>query len=136
MKLSISNIGWAAEQDAEVYDLMKRFSFSGLEIAPTRIFPENPYEKLDAAREWAQMLKQQHGFCIPSMQSIWFGRQERIFGTADEREILLDYTKKAIDFAAAIDCKNLVEHSRTGPIRRSAWNFSVPSAITHCAGER
>ena len=90
MKLSISNIGWAAEQDAEVYDLMKRFSFSGLEIAPTRIFPENPYEKLDAAREWAQMLKQQHGFCIPSMQSIWFGRQERIFGTADEREILLD----------------------------------------------
>ena len=108
MKLSISNIGWAAEQDTQVYDLMKRFSFSGLEIAPTRIFPENPYEKLDAAREWAQMLKQQHGFCIPSMQSIWFGRQERIFGTADEREILLDYTKKAIDFAAAIDCKNLV----------------------------
>ena len=108
MKLSISNIGWTAEQDAEVYDLMKRFSFSGLEIAPTRIFPENPYEKLDAAREWAQMLKQQHGFCIPSMQSIWFGRQERIFGTAEERGILLDYTKKAIDFAAAIDCKNLV----------------------------
>ena len=42
------------------------------------------------------------------MQSIWFGRKDKLFGTEEERQILGDYSRKAIDFAAAIDCKNLV----------------------------
>ena len=42
------------------------------------------------------------------MQSIWYGRAEKIFGTEEEFNILVDYTKKAIDFAATIGCKNLV----------------------------
>lgn len=108
MKLSISNIGWSAEQDDMVYTMMKEYGYSGLEIAPTRIFPDAPYEKNAEAEKWSKELKQQFGFSIPSMQSIWFGRQEKIFGDAQERQILIDYTKKAIDFAAAIDCKNLV----------------------------
>ncbi len=108
MKLAISNIGWRTEQDEAVYVLMKKYGFTGLEIAPTRIFPKTPYEKLTEARKWADALKKDYGFDIPSMQSIWFGRQERIFGSAEERNILFDYTKKAIDFAAAITCGNLV----------------------------
>ena len=31
-KLSISNIGWTKEQDQEVYYLMKKYGFSGLEM--------------------------------------------------------------------------------------------------------
>lgn len=46
MKLALSNIGWDAEYDRQVYELMKRHGFTGLEIAPTRIFPETPYDKL------------------------------------------------------------------------------------------
>jgi sugar phosphate isomerase/epimerase len=42
------------------------------------------------------------------MQSIWYGREEKIFGTAEERQTLIDYTKQAIDFASTIHCKNLV----------------------------
>lgn len=106
--LSISNIGWAVDQDTRVYDLMKKYGFSGLEIAPTRIFPESPYEKNREAGAWAETIKSDYGFCIPSMQSIWFGRQEKVFGTAEERNILLDYTKKAIHFAEEIGCRNLV----------------------------
>jgi sugar phosphate isomerase/epimerase len=108
MKLSISNIGWAAEQDAQVYALMKKYGFTGLEIAPTRLFLEAPYEQLSRAAEWAAELQGQHGFTVPSMQSIWFGRQEKLFGTPAERKALLDYTKRAIDFASAIHCRNLV----------------------------
>ncbi len=108
MKLSISNIGWDAENDNSVYSLMREYGFSGLEIAPTRIFPDSPYDKTEEAHAWAEELKSRYGFLIPSMQSIWFGRQEKLFGTEGEREILIDYTKKAIDFAAAIHCKNLV----------------------------
>lgn len=108
MKLSISNIGWQAGQDEAAYELMRKYGFTGLEIAPTRIFPDAPYARLPEAEAWAQELGKQYGFCVPSMQSIWFGRQEKIFGTAREREILTDYTKRAVDFAEAVGCKNLV----------------------------
>ncbi len=108
MKLSISNIAWTADQDEAVYRLMRRHGFTGLEIAPTRIFPDNPYDKLEEAHTWAKQLKREHVLEISSMQSIWFGRQENMFASEKERRVLLDYTKKAIDFAVAVGCKNLV----------------------------
>ncbi len=108
MKLAVSNIAWIKENDREVYGLMKEYGYSGLEIAPTRIFPQTPYEKVQEAEKWSMELNQNYGFTIPSMQSIWFGRKERMFFSKEERRILFDYTKKAIDFAAVIGCKNLV----------------------------
>jgi len=108
MKLSISNIAWTTEQDGEVFALMRKHGFSGLEIAPTRIFPEQPYERIDEAAAWKARLYGEWGFELPSMQSIWFGRSERIFGSAAERVALRDYTFAAIRFAEAIGCGNLV----------------------------
>lgn len=108
MKLSISNIGWDEKNDEAVIKLMKENGFLGLEIAPTRIFPVNPYDKLKEAKEWSQVLKEQIGLQIPSMQSIWFGRKENMFLSDAQRNMLTIYTKKAIDFANAINCKNLV----------------------------
>ena len=108
MNLSISNIGWAEENDVAVYTMMKNYGFTGLEIAPTRIFPEQPYSNLEQARIWADKLKSENGFIVPSMQSIWYGRTEKLFGTDEESAALVDYTKKAIDFAEAVGCKNLV----------------------------
>lgn len=108
MKLSVSNIGWTAGQDNQVYELMKKYGFSGLEIAPTRIFPEAPYDQLEEAGIWAEDMKKKYGFCVSSMQSIWYGRKERIFGTSEEFARLVEYTEKAINFAAAVDCRNLV----------------------------
>lgn len=108
MKLSISNIAWSAEHDAEMYQFLKETCFHGLEIAPTRVFPENPYDKLSEAKVWADELKEKYGLEIPSMQSIWYGHQEKIFGSKEDRKVLVDYTKKAIEFAESIGCKNLV----------------------------
>lgn len=108
MKLAISNIAWSSEHDTEVYKLMDRYGFQGLEIAPTRIFAEAPYEHLDEARLWSQTIHDLYGFSIPSMQSIWYGRQEKMFGDIKDRCFLEDYTKKAISFASNIKCHNLV----------------------------
>lgn len=105
---SISNIGWPAELDLQVYELMRKYGFSGLEIAPTRIFPERPYERIAEAAAWSEDLKREWGFCVPSMQSIWYGRRERLFGTEEERKALIEYTFRAVDFAASIGCGNLV----------------------------
>lgn len=108
MKLSISNIGWDISDEITAYELMKKWGYSGLEIAPTRIFPIEPYTKLKEAGIWSEKINREYGFSVSSMQSIWYGRQEKIFGSEEERNILLDYTKQAIDFAAVIGCKNLV----------------------------
>lgn len=108
MRLAISNIAWESESDEKIYKCMKTFGFIGLEIAPTRIFSVNPYDCLEEAKRWKKGILEQYGFCVPSMQSIWFGRQEKIFGNQEERSALTEYTKKAIDFAAIIDCGNLV----------------------------
>lgn len=108
MNLSVSNIAWPAAQDAEVYQAMQDDGFIGLEIAPTRLFPVDPYARIREAAVWSRNLKDSYGFVISSMQSIWYSRHERIFGSNEEREVLTDYTRNAIDFAAAVGCKNLV----------------------------
>ena len=108
IKLSISNIAWTSEYDQQVYEYIRDARFSGLEIAPTRIFPKNPYDYIQQATDWATTIKNLYGFSVSAMQSIWYGRQEKIFGTEEERKALIDYTKKAIDFAEVIGCKNLV----------------------------
>lgn len=108
MKLSISNLAWNSNQNKTVYKLMKKYGFIGVEIAPTKIFPETPYSHIEEASEWAKSLKRTWQFEIPSMQSIWYGRTEKLFGSEEERNVLLNYTKSAIDFASAIKCKNLV----------------------------
>lgn len=108
MELSISNIAWTQENDTTVYNLMKKYGYTGLEIAPTRIFPEAPYSKTVQARSWSRNLYEKYGFVISSMQSIWFGIQEKLFGSNEEREILMDYTKKAINFAEVTGCHNIV----------------------------
>lgn len=129
MKLSISNIGWTEADDLQVYDLMQRYGFSGLEIAPTRILPNKPYDRLPEIRQWYQKLNMDYGFSVPSMQSIWYGRSESIFGSPEEREALLAYTKKAVDFARTIGCRNLVfgcprnRNLPEGACARSAVSF-------------
>lgn len=108
MKLSISNIAWPSENDLEMYKFLQSIGFEGLEIAPTRLFPERPYGNYEKAKEWALRLKENYGLVVPSMQSIWYGHSEKIFGDKQERQILIDYTKRAIEFAEAISCGNLV----------------------------
>ena len=108
MKLSISNIAWDIKDNETVYAYLNKKIFSGLEIAPTKLFPENPYSHIAEAAEYFSQLKQNYGLEVSSMQSIWFGKTGNIFNSEEERKDLQDYTFKAIDFAAAIGCGNLV----------------------------
>lgn len=108
MKLSISNIAWTKEYDSEMYSFLKSTCFNGIEIAPTRIYPEIPYKRLSEAKDWATSLFEKYGLIVSSMQSIWYGHTEKIFGDKKDRQILINYTKEAIDFAEVIGCGNLV----------------------------
>ena len=107
MKLAASNIGWTAEQDPAVWQLLGELGYQGLEIAPTRIFPEEPYRQLDEAIAFEQKMLLTYGLTIPSMQSIWYGQTGNLF-VPEQAQELCEYTRQAIDFAYACQCGNLV----------------------------
>lgn len=136
MRLSISNMAWTAEHDADMYAFLQREGFTGLELVPTRIFPSLPYGHISEAKDWAAQLKEVYGLVVSSMQSIWYGRQEKVFGSAEERRVLVDYTRRACEFAQAIGCHNLVFGS---PRNRETLNLDndYPVAIDffHTIGE-
>lgn len=119
VRLAASNIAWTADEDEAIYRRMKHLGYKGLEIAPTRLFVENPYDAChrQEAKKFRRNLMQTYGLSVVSMQSIWFGRKERLFGTKAEREALLSYTKQAIDFAATLECPNLVFGSPKNRVR-------------------
>lgn len=136
MKLSISNIAWSAEHDADMYEFLQREGFTGLEIAPTRIFPSLPYEHVSEARDWAAQLKETYCLTISSMQSIWYGRQEKMFGDNADRKALIDYTRKACEFAKTINCKNIVfGNPRNRETTDIAGDYPVAIDFFHTIGE-
>ncbi len=107
VKLAVSNIGWDVSVDQEIYSFMQKNGFEGLEIAPTRIFAESPYDHLQEAKEWSTFLNGKYGLSVPSLQSIWYGQTGNIF-VDEDRKKLSSYTKKGIDFASAVGARNLV----------------------------
>ena len=86
MNLIISNIAWAPEHDEEMYLFLSQNGFDGLEVAPSRIFPDFPYDHAREMKAYASRLKDAYGLAIRSMQSIWFGRTENIFDGAEPAE--------------------------------------------------
>ena len=109
MKLCISNIAWSAPEDSQVYEIMKRFGVSGLETAPTRLFPDSPYDRPADDIEKAKKDILSYGLTPVAMQSLHFGAGGMaMFEGAESRKALLDYTKKAVLFAENLGAKILV----------------------------
>lgn len=125
LKLAISNIAWDKADDEAVYAAMQQNGFTGLEIAPTRIFPEYPYENLTGAALFGGYLLNRWGFHVPSMQSIWYGQTGNIFDPVQAEE-LLDYTAEAFQFAHTINC----------PVWCSAAPKPPPGPAAHRGGGR
>ncbi len=110
MKLCASNIAWEEKDDHLVYSVLNSLGFHGLEIAPTRWISETPYlpQNAEYCKQVAINIQREWDLRIVSMQSIWFGRSENIFGSEQERESIYEYMCKAIDFAHTICCPHLV----------------------------
>lgn len=135
MKISISNIAWEKENDIHIYEHLKKNNFAGIEVAPTKIIIENPYNETQKAKEFSNKLKKDYDFVISSMQSIWYGKTENIFGSLNERKELIDYTKKAIDFANAIECGNLVMGCSKNRIMKNKEDMKIAILFFEELGE-
>lgn len=140
MKLSISNIAWNTPDNEKVYRYLNKKRFSGIEIAPTKLFPEEPYLHIDQAYDYFSELKAKYGLEVSSMQSIWYGKTGNIFHNSDECTSLLNYTFQAIDFASVIGCRNLVfgnpKARNMGADHREEESFGFFKSISDYAYEK
>ena len=108
MKLSVSNIAWNESFNDTIYEYLAQEDYTGIEIAPKKIFPNFPDVNPDELIEFKNSINKKYHLIISSMQGIWYGITENIFSSAQERAFLLDYTKKIIISAEYLECKNIV----------------------------
>ena len=105
MKLSISNIAWDKDQNEDVFNLIKQYKFSGIEIAPTKVF-KNPkkatFDELDLFKQFVS----KHQLIMPAMQSLLYGMPHlNIFSKYPET---VSYLKRMIDVANILEIRVLV----------------------------
>ena len=111
LKYAISNIAFSPAQKEEIYKLILNHGFSGLEIAPSLFLDgaKLPYEVEIEELAKQKKLANDAGLELVSMQSLLFGVQNLfLFESEKSRKDLLNYCKKAIDFAATLQIPNLV----------------------------
>ncbi len=108
IKLCISNIAWEMEDDDTVYSMMNQLGFHCLEIAPTRVF-STPYDQPMASLLSYKKHVESFGLQLVSMQSLIYNRPDvQLFTDDQSREQFKGVLKQAIDFASALNIKNLV----------------------------
>jgi sugar phosphate isomerase/epimerase len=135
VKLAVSNIAWEQKNDEEILRYLADSGYSGLEIAPDRLIPENPYAQTALAKQICQNIKERFGLAICSMQAILYGRREQIFAGAADRMIIFKQVKKAIDFAAKLSCPNLVFGAPKNRVIRDKNQYPLAVEFFYQLGE-
>lgn len=126
MKLAISNIAWDSSENLAIYSLMKKYRIEGLEIAPTKFFPKDPYLQDKIILSNLKKEIEEKELKIASMQSILFGRNDlKLFEGLGKREELLDYLKKGVLFAKELGIKNIVFGNPKNRISTSDLDYEI-----------
>lgn len=130
-KLAISNIAWAVEQEARVFKILRKNGITGIEIAPTKVWPNWQGITEVAVTNLRKRLAQE-GFSVPSLQAILFGKADiLLFG--DKRSTnykLEEHIKFVADIAAMLGASKLVfgaplirDPGKLAP--DEAWNTAI-----------
>ena len=108
MKIAISNIAWPIEADAAIADVLVELGVSGIEIAPTKMWPA-PLEASDAAIDAYRRNWEAHGIAIIAAQALLFGHPElTLFEDAATRERTFTYLSGIVRACARLGAKWLV----------------------------
>jgi sugar phosphate isomerase/epimerase len=123
MKLAISNIAWNESEDDSIYKLMKKCNFLGLEIAPTRLFPDSPDIK---EKEILQLKTKLEEISVVSLQSILYGRPDlKLFKNEQKRLELFNYLKKVINFSEILGARTIVFGSPKNRISYTDSDYEI-----------
>ena len=107
MKLAISNIAWETHNDPLVLRKLSELNINGIEIAPTKIWPNWKGASQQSAEIYKKQMADQ-GFQIPAMQAILFGKPELQLFDNDTHKSFLEHIKLVSDLAVGFGAKVLV----------------------------
>lgn len=128
MRLAFGNIAWAADEDLAVQNLLRDTPFQGIEVAPTRLWPNWDGATPEAAAAYASSMAAA-GFSTPSLQSLLFGRPDlQVFGTPQQQSALIAHLARVARLAAALQAKVLVFGS---PKNRDRGHLTPAQAMQH-----
>lgn len=122
MKLAVSNIAWPADQDAAVGRVLTDLGVTGIEVAPTKAFPDPP-AATDAEIDAYRRAWEDRGLPIVAAQALLFGRPDlTIFESAETRQKTLDYLRHVVRLCGRLGAGALVfgspKNRRVGSLRR------------------
>jgi sugar phosphate isomerase/epimerase len=108
MRIAISNIAWNPTDEAGILDVLATNGIEGIEIAPTKIWP-NWDDATPAAAALYRRRLADAGFAIPALQAILYGRPEALlFGEPPARQRFFDHICRVADLAAALGAHAMV----------------------------
>jgi D-psicose/D-tagatose/L-ribulose 3-epimerase len=108
MKLAISNIAWPNEDDAMVASVMSTYDITGIEIAPTKVWPD-PTEVHELVIDEYRQRWEDRGITVVAMQALLYGQPElTIFGDEATRQRTLDYLIKIMRVGRHLGARALV----------------------------
>jgi sugar phosphate isomerase/epimerase len=107
MKLAISNIAWEQHNNIAVLNALKNHGVSGIEVAPTKIWPDWSGASRQHADQYRCWLADE-GFEIPAMQAILFAMPDIQILDVQCQQRFLEHMERVADIAAGFNAKVLV----------------------------
>jgi sugar phosphate isomerase/epimerase len=139
----MSNLAWDPVDDDRAAEALAAAGIVGVEIAPTKVWPDLQAVPADDARRYRARWEAA-GLPIVSMQSLLFGRADLVlFGDAADRRRFVDYLRSVIDLAAELGAGPLVFGSpknrlrgELDPVEAEARAADVFGELADYAGDR
>jgi len=108
MRLAISNLAWPREAEAKVASLFRQMNVPGVEIAPTKVWPQ-PLTVSDREIWEYRKFWESRGIRIVALQSLLFGRPElQIFADPSAQIAMLAHLGGMCRLAYHLGAKALV----------------------------
>ncbi|MCI4063845.1 sugar phosphate isomerase/epimerase [Micromonospora sp. R77] len=106
MRVAVSNIAWEPTDDEKVADVLRRAGVAGVEVAPTKVWPDlttvTPAQARAYGRWWAAA-----GLPVVAAQSLLFGRPDlTLFGPG--RDEFVAYLGRVVEVCAELGATALV----------------------------
>lgn len=134
---AVSNIGWNRHDDPAILDLLSRYQVTGIEVAPSKVWPDLESVTEKDAKEYRAFLAD-HGFVVPAFQAILYGCPELQVFNPSTHKALLSRLELVARLASWLGAKILVfgapkNRKRNG--REFTDAFQYAADFFHQAGE-
>jgi sugar phosphate isomerase/epimerase len=131
MKLAVSNIAWDQPEQSVILAELPALGVTGVEIAPTKLWPDWVGADPDAARNVRHLIEA-GGLQVPAIQSALFGLPNlQLFGNADSIRGLVRHLAAVARIAGALGAAAIVFGS---PRNRDRGEFSLAQATERSVG--